>query len=334
MKKLLYVFCLLLGLFQVKAQEVPLNSVIEHFTNTKCSVCATRNPGFITNYRDNASNFLLLSIHPSSPYASCPLSQQNNVANDARTNYYGLYGSTPRLAINGSVISASADYSNASLFTPYLGLTTPFEMTLDVVNFTADSVLCTAIIKKRAASALTDAHIFIALAEDTVFLNGGNGELEHYGVLRSVAGSASGNLITLPTVIGDSVVFTLKTLINPNVNVYRTYGVALLQRSDNKLLLQSAKTDDIREITGIENIMSNHELLVYPNPANDFLFLKGDKLKLSEVKVFDLMGKLVFSRVSEWDMIEISTENLRNGIYVIKTEGTSGNSFSTFVVNR
>ena len=94
---------------QLAFSQVPKKAVVEHFTNTNCSVCASRNPGFYTNL-NMQTGVLNLAVHPSSPYPNCLLYQQNATANDARTNYYGIYGSTPRLVINGNVISSAANY--------------------------------------------------------------------------------------------------------------------------------------------------------------------------------------------------------------------------------
>lgn len=127
-----YFKTLLLLFFGLSSQlfsQVPGNILVEHFTNTKCSVCASRNPGFQANLNAHPA-VKLLSIHPSAPYSTCLLSQQNTADNDARTNYYGVYGGTPRLVINGTVISASVNYGAASVFTPFENLTKSFQINL------------------------------------------------------------------------------------------------------------------------------------------------------------------------------------------------------------
>ena len=168
---------------QLAFSQVLKKAVVEHFTNTNCSVCASRNPGFYTNLTTQ-TNVLHLAIHPSSPYPNCLLYQQNTTANDARTNYYGVYGSTPRLVINGTVISASANYSSSAIFTPYLGLTSPASIRIVQEKFNADSIRLTITIKTEAANTLGALLLFVALAEDTVFYTGGNGEPLHFDVFR------------------------------------------------------------------------------------------------------------------------------------------------------
>ena len=77
--------------------QVPRKILVEHFTNTLCSFCASRNPGFYSNL-NNQSDVIHLSIHSGTPYTQCLLYQQNASPSDARRFYYGITG-TPALAI-------------------------------------------------------------------------------------------------------------------------------------------------------------------------------------------------------------------------------------------
>jgi len=106
--------------FTYSEAQISQKVIAEHFTNTKCSVCASRNPGLIQNFVSNP-DVLHISIHPSSPYATCIFNQHNKTENDDRTKYYGLYGSTPRLAINGNVQASSVNFGSSTLFTSYKG---------------------------------------------------------------------------------------------------------------------------------------------------------------------------------------------------------------------
>src|SRR5690606_4388636 len=99
----------LLFIGNLHGEKVPKQMLVEHFTNTLCSVCASRNPGFKANL-NNESNYTLLSIHPSSPYPSCLFNNHDKRGNDGRTKFYGIYGGTPLIALNGPVISSRADY--------------------------------------------------------------------------------------------------------------------------------------------------------------------------------------------------------------------------------
>src|SRR5688572_6916976 len=114
----------LIFISSVAIAQVPKKVIVEHFTNTKCSICASKNPGFYTNLAAHPG-VLHLSVYPSSPYAACLLSQQTQPESDARTNYYGIYGGTPRFIIQGTVLPSNTNYADASIFTPYTGQTSP-----------------------------------------------------------------------------------------------------------------------------------------------------------------------------------------------------------------
>ena len=132
-----------LGALPTRAQGVPQTVLVEHFTNTRCSVCFSRNPGFYANLRQQPATTLHLAYHPSSPYRLCAFSQQNPTENDARTNYYGIYGATPRLVLNGSVIPIGANYADPALFTPFQGQTSPLSIQVALAPQGPDSIAAT-----------------------------------------------------------------------------------------------------------------------------------------------------------------------------------------------
>ncbi|MEY2829046.1 MAG: hypothetical protein RIQ33_904 [Bacteroidota bacterium] len=299
--------------------KVPLKSVVEHYTNTKCGICANRNPGFNTNYNNSVSGILRLSIHPSSPYAACPLSMQNKMDNDARTNFYTIYGGTPRLVINGSVIPSSANYSLPSLFTPYQNLTSSFELKMMDIKFGTDSIHSMITIKKVDTSSLSAALLFLGLVEDTIFVNGGNGETEHYNVLRKAVTAPQGLSISLPINVGDSITFQYSTNANVVWNFGRIYSISLLQNSLTKELIQAERTMADASTTGINNTtMNSLNLSVYPNPCTNILKLYSTEKGNLTTELFDMTGKKKISKTfSRNEFIDVSA--LPSGIYILKT---------------
>jgi hypothetical protein len=171
MKKLIFTFFIISELFSAVANaQVVKKIVVEHFSNTNCSVCASRNPGLFTNF-NNQKDLLRLTVHPSSPF------------NDARTKYYGVFGG-PRIVINGVAIAAGANYSSNALFDSYKSLTTQASIRIEQKKFGSDSIRAIIIIKTEATHSMGDLSLFVALAEDTVFYKGNNGEAQHYNVFR------------------------------------------------------------------------------------------------------------------------------------------------------
>jgi hypothetical protein len=60
---------------------------------------------------------------------------------------------------------------------------------------------------------------------------------------------------------------------------------------------------------------------VFPNPANEFLFISGTS-ELESVRIFDLNGKLVLSDEMIGNKCNISS--LNQGAYIVITELQSG----------
>ena len=76
---------------------------------------------------------------------------------------------------------------------------------------------------------------------------------------------------------------------------------------------------------GIENFASiNNNLKLYPNPTKNKIFLKSDKKELSQIKIFDLLGKDLTQKalisVLGTDKVSIDLSNFIQGIYIIKTK--------------
>ena len=61
-----------------------------------------------------------------------------------------------------------------------------------------------------------------------------------------------------------------------------------------------------------------------PNPTKNKIFLKSDKKELSQIKIFDLLGKDLTQKalisVLGTDKVSIDLSNFIQGIYIIKTK--------------
>ena len=332
MKKLpLFAASLLLNLGLIYAQ-VTKKTIVEHFTNTKCSICASRNPGFHTNLNANPA-IQSISIHPSSPYSTCFLSQQNTSDNNARANYYSVFGSTPRLVINGSVISTSQNYNDAAMFTPFISQSN-FTVMINQFAVGADSIRSEITVKRIAFGAPNgNASLFAGLVEDTVFGNGGNGEAQHYNVLRRVLFTAQGQVINLPINVGDSIVLNKTENFNSIWNTSRIRTVAILQEEVSKMLIQS-ELSSTAQIGASTLIKTNNEINifdVYPNPANQYITVVGNEQKVLNYELTNQFGQVVMNgKISSQQRINVS--NMSDGIYHVKLFDECTNSTRKIVV--
>ena len=108
----------LLLLLQVSAFcQVPKKVVAELFTNTRCFICGAKDPNIVKVIQFFPADVIEIAYYPSSPYSNCFFSLQNPVENDARTNYYNTYGSTPDVFLQGVPVSNNLD---TSFVTPFL----------------------------------------------------------------------------------------------------------------------------------------------------------------------------------------------------------------------
>lgn len=299
--------------------QVTKNVIVEHFTNTRCPICANRNPGFYSNLRQQPE-IICISIHPSAPYNTCPLSQANRTHNDARTNYYGIYGATPRLVVNGEVISAGRNYGDPALFDPYSGMS-PIDIkvtqsTNDGRDFTSRVVISRVSDQAPHGEVL----LFAGLVEDTVYINGGNGEPEHYNVLRRSLYSPQGMEITLPQTVGDSIVFEKTETAPGNWNYDRMKTVAILQSKNNKATIQSFISSTERSnqsTTSVRNAPARDLLRVYPNPAKDQIILEGMHPGDYKYDIMAINGQRILSGESlKGNRIEIL--GIKEGLYLIR----------------
>ena len=77
---------------------------------------------------------------------------------------------------------------------------------------------------------------------------------------------------------------------------------------------------------GVENLLSEDLIKIFPNPNNGNFNLEVDDLKIESVEVFDLQGKLFFQKITRKNQPSVSV-NLKyapNGIYFVKVKTQEG----------
>lgn len=313
MKTFLTILSILVLQFSATSQVLKTN-IVEHFTNTNCSICASLNPGIRANLQAH-SDVLSISFHPSSPYSACFFSMQNPVENDGRTNFYGIYGSTPKLMVNGQITSPSN--LNTAL-NNVNGSTSNFEMHATQLFFNTDSVIVKLTIKRVAFDTLIQARLFTGVKEDSIMILTANGEQLHKNVFRKSLSPIEGQIINLPTTVNDSIVFSYSYKIDSSWDATHLQSIAIMQRTDSKEVLQSVESVNVTLIPTSLDIANEAGLIVVPNPSNGILFIKSDIL-FEEYTVLSLSGRMiqrgqVFSN-------QLNLDRLPDGMYFIQLTG-------------
>lgn len=316
MKKIfLSALTLLIGL--LTQAQITKTNIVEHFTNSNCSICANQNPGIYSTLGSNP-NVLHITFHPSSPYASCVFSMANPTENDARTNFYNIYGGTPRLVVNGNVITTA---NLSSTLTNLNTSLTNYQVYATQELITSDSILVNVVIKKIASDTMTQALLFVGAKQDTVIQTTGNGESIHQDVFRKGLTNMNGNNINLPSNINDSTLFTFSYSVEPTWTASRMQTIVIVQDL-NKQVINSAESTNIQSIPTTVQENTFEELKVYPNPSSENIIIQSNN-QYTTYKIFSLQGKLI----ANGNLInnQISLTQISNGIYFLKLV-SNGNS--------
>ena len=295
--------------------KVPL---YEHFTSNTCPPCASFNPGFQTLLDNNQVNSSSNKVNTIKYQVNFPGVGDESYNSDvaARVTHYGING-VPSPLIDG--ISASGnqqELDNASENPGLVTISGEFEVNGNEVNINVDV----------ESFVNTNAKLHIAVVEKEYDnMQGTNGEVEFYQVLRKLLPSSNGTPLSLSSGSTESV----ETSYNFNVgnvtqNTFNLWeGIENCQviafvEDNNKTIMQSAFIGNLSNISETKNI---NQVKIYPNPANSnatliFNLINKSKVNLS---IINILGEVVSNE--SYDMsagnkyINLNINELNNGIY-------------------
>ncbi len=318
--------------FNCYTQGVTKKTIIEHFSNTRCSVCASRNPGFYSAKKEKPK-VLHIAYHPSSPYSSCLFSTQNKVENDERANYYNLYGGTPTFAINGDVKSSS-DVQNAAIYNGYETQTSPLSIDIKISPSGSDSIGVRVEIKAVNIHSLKDLLLYVALIEDTVFYNAPNGEKQHYDVFRKSFSGTNSKTISAPFFNGNPYIYTANIAKNQLWNLKRLSALAILSTPDKSVIQveQSALFSNILSSQSDELLNKPFPLTLFPNPSLNTLNTRVDKSMIGSIyNIYNALGLTMKSGLISQEVMDIEIFDLPSGKYIIKIGNNTGFVLKSFL---
>ena len=83
------------------------------------------------------------------------------------------------------------------------------------------------------------------------------------------------------------------------------------------------------DISDFSDISSIHSIFIYPNPSLNKITINGNKHRLSEIKIYNILGQDVTKLAQKIHLSETSVvfdlSKLANGIYIVKTKTASKN---------
>lgn len=315
----------------IQAQDSAKKYVlIEHFTNSNCSVCGSRNPAFyalINQYPDDIHH---ISIHPPIPYSNCALYQANTVENSARSNYYNIFG-TPSIAINGELQPLSSPLLTATTLQSYLGQESPIrvQVTESGTGDTRDANVKVYTLDPPPGSSFK---FYAAVVERTVNYQGTNSETVHHDVFRDMLTDINGTDITLAGA-GQYIEFNFTYNINANWDDNEIYLLAWVQKPTNKEILNSGTRFDPAVTSTGE--AAPQAIQIRPNPVTEQASATIGDDTVKQVEIIALNGQRISTTFENQNggTVNIPTAALDAGIYFIKITGENGVYLAKMVKN-
>ena len=324
---------LLFGFFLATAlssQTSPKKFVlIEHFTNSNCSTCASKNPALFNlitqaQYADDVHH---IAVHPKFPYPQCVFYQANTVENTDWTALYPVSG-TPTIVMNGAIQNPSSPILTEAKLQTYLNQTSP--LSLQVTESGPNNARVVQI-KANAFGEIPAGNykLFVAIAEKTVNQLTPNGEAVHHNVFRKMLSAVSGDAFTIPAA-GASTEYSYNYTIPNSWVADEVYVLAFVKEVDTKQVLNSGTRFD--PIVSGTNEAAPVPINISPNPSAEIAQVVLEDDLAQGLEVFAANGERVLleAKLGESTLI-IPTANLSPGLYFVKVQGQQKTYVGKFV---
>jgi hypothetical protein len=293
-------------------------ALLEHFTNTLCSTCASQNPGmFATISVETNPDLHHISYHWQVPYANCIYYQENPTPQTERAAYYNIPGS-PRVTLNG------AAHAGTSYVTPPIiqtaATTSPISVKVsETLGTTGGARTVTIKIKSVGVIPTGNHKLYVAVVEKKTNYVSPNGEREHFNVFRKFLTNNSGNDITL-TANEQSIFFNYVPDLGTSAQLY---VVAWVQNTTSKEVLNSGTRFD--GVTATNDLSVDTQITVSPNPTTAKTLIRFDKLTPQYLTVYNSMGSILMTeKMTNSTSYELNLSDFSTGVYIVKIKTAEG----------
>lgn len=323
----------ILSIFMVSlffAQDVKKYVLLEHFTNTYCSLCPGRNAvlhNLITNYPMDVHH---ITYNPSVPYPQCPLYQANTAENGARQGVYNVPG-TPRLFMLGQSSGSNTPLLQENVLTAELNQTSPLELIVtETEGLTRDVQVAVKTHGTFNAAPGTDYRLFVALVEQELNFNAANGEMVHYNIFRKMLSNIDGDSFSAAAVGAETMYNYNYTIDESEWVADEMYVVAFIQEVNSRDIVNSGTRFDERIVSDVDDL-NQASFSIFPNPTQDKLTIDLGDISLKDpiLSIYDLTGKIVYSEnlAASINTKELNIKSFATGVYFVKIQ----NDQQTFV---
>jgi thiol-disulfide isomerase/thioredoxin len=301
-------------------------TLVEQFTNSSCPPCATYSP-LVYNYANaNPTQLAVIAYHTSFPYNNDSMNIENATESAARVSYYGI-GGTPSSVFDGNIFSGCTGTFGPSIAT-YVSNRIAVAPKYDIANSfltVSNNVLNGKFIFKSInnTNALDSLVAHIVVIEKNVLKNsyatspGNNAETSYGYVMRKMLPNVSGTIL-LHTNLNASDTISINWNLLHIKDTAQMRVVVFVQNATTKEVYQAQifdnKNEDVIVVpNATKNIITNNNVLVYPNPNNgNFEISNTDNIV--NIAIVNPMGAIVYTQNSVCKSVNINKQ-LPNGIY-------------------
>lgn len=303
--------------------------LVEHFTNTYCSICASQNPGFFSRIAvETNTKIHHIAIHSSVPYQQCPYYQANKLEQDARKDFYGLT-STPRASLNGAALVSAGNITAANIDAAANG-TSPIEV--KVSETTGTNRTATVTLKAVGTVPTANYRMYAAIVEKKINFNANNGETVHYNVLRKFIayGGELGSSGFAVTPLSTLQTFSFPYAITSGWSESQIYVVAWVQNEATKEVLNSGTRFDVQSATDEPSI--DAFVKVSPNPTSGKTTISFTQVTPQYLTIQNAVGQVLETRkLVNNTPVDLDLSNFATGVLFVKIQGVEGTAVKRVV---
>lgn len=297
----------------IDAQEVKRYLTFEHFTNTVCGICASKNPAFFTKIEQYPDDIHHIAYHPPVPYTTCALYQHNPSENAGRADYYDIFG-TPRVFLYGS--PTGSQLVTDQQLSDALNKTSPIGIAVtETLSGTREVSVS---VKSFGTVPSGNYKLYVAIAEKIVDYSSPNGETQHHNVFRKFL--ANGTDLT-PAANGDAVNSTYSYSIDSDWQADQIYVLAYLQNNDTDEVLNSGTRFDEALPTSSKDLeKANFQVQVSPNPASDQILIDLGNTRIeadATIQLMDVNGHSLWSSSTVAATQTLDVKSFPAGLYLL-----------------
>lgn len=318
---------LLSALWCVLLSAQPQNRVvlIEQFTNSGCSSCASSTPSVYQFARNNPTQIALIAYHTSFPYLDS-MHLENPADAAARTAFYGING-VPHSILDGNQYRAgSAAFSGQmqGRLNQRVLMSPTYALSLSDLSLRSDSlfvnVVATSLDSLQVAA---DLKLFVVVVEDLVQKSsyaaspGANSLTSYSFVMRKIL-PQSGGYSLMNKGLGESDSLTLSWKLQKIKSVSQLRVVVFVQNMTTKEIYQANISSGLA--TSVGEVKKTQTFKVFPQPTAAFCSVQGFDLPVAGWEIRNIQGQFVARLEATffqdgWMNFELPP--LNNGMYFI-----------------